>query len=69
MIGKKHSRKIRGGVYFEVWIAKKLCVPEILGVRGKGDLENSRFDWVFLNVGLSKIKHGGLLDWFSNVFK
>ena len=33
----------------------KICVPEVLGGRGgwgKGDLEKSRFDWVFLNDGL-----------------
>ena len=40
-----------GGGYFEIWIAKKITIPEILG-GGKGDLEKSRFEWVFLNDGL-----------------
>ena len=25
------------------------------GAGGKGDLDNSRFDWVFLNVGLPNV--------------
>ena len=30
-----------------------MCSRNFLGVGGgKGDLENSRFDWVFLNFGL-----------------
>ena len=44
-----------GWGYFEIWMCYKIWFPEFLGGgSGKGDLEKSRFDLVFLNVVLPK---------------
>ena len=47
------SRKIRGGYILKSGYAKKYAFQKFWGGGGgKGDLEKSRFDWVFLNEGV-----------------
>ena len=46
------SRKSVGGIFGNLDSLKNMRSRNFGGKGGKGDLEKSRFDWVFLNVGV-----------------
>ena len=50
------SRKSVGGIFGNLDSLKNMRSRNCGGGGGKGDLEKSRFDWVFLNDGAPKIE-------------